>query len=103
MWIFSILGFLGFFFAFMLRRAETGPDAHGLETVAVPAIGAGVAGLPMRRCAEILLEEASAHLRGETTVREVRFVLFGEPAFRLFYSVDDARKIAEQVGRMGAD
>ncbi len=35
MWIFSILGFLGFFFAFMLRRAETGPDAHGLETITV--------------------------------------------------------------------
>jgi MFS family permease len=35
MWIFSILGFLGFFFAWMLRRAETGPGAHGLETITV--------------------------------------------------------------------
>jgi MFS family permease len=35
MWILSILGFLGFFFAWMLRRAETGPDAHGLETITV--------------------------------------------------------------------
>lgn len=33
MWIFSILGFLGFFFAWRLRRAETGPHAHGLETI----------------------------------------------------------------------
>ena len=33
MWIFSISGFLGFFFAWMLRRAETGPTAHGLETI----------------------------------------------------------------------
>jgi hypothetical protein len=33
MWIFSILGFLGFFFAFMLRKRETGPHAHGLETI----------------------------------------------------------------------
>ncbi len=33
MWIFSILGFLGFFFAWRLRRAETGPGAHGLETI----------------------------------------------------------------------
>ncbi len=31
MWIFSILGFLGLFFAFMLRKNETGPNAHGLE------------------------------------------------------------------------
>jgi MFS family permease len=35
MWIFSVLGFLGFFFAWMLRREETGPNAHGLETITV--------------------------------------------------------------------
>ncbi len=31
MWIFSSLGFFGLFFAFMLRRNEHGPNAHGLE------------------------------------------------------------------------
>lgn len=31
MWIFSSLGFFGLFFAFMLRRNERGPHAHGLE------------------------------------------------------------------------
>ncbi|MHC4563967.1 MAG: MFS transporter [Planctomycetota bacterium] len=35
MWIFSILGFLGFLFAWLLRKSETGPDAHGLETITV--------------------------------------------------------------------
>jgi MFS family permease len=35
MWIFSILGLLGFFFAWLLRREETGPRAHGLETITV--------------------------------------------------------------------
>ena len=33
MWIFSILGFLALFFAIMLRREETGPNAHGLEAI----------------------------------------------------------------------
>jgi MFS family permease len=33
MWVFSILGFLALFFAIMLRREETGPNAHGLETI----------------------------------------------------------------------
>ncbi len=33
MWIFSILGFLGLFFAVLLRRSETGPGSHGLETI----------------------------------------------------------------------
>lgn len=31
MWIFSSLGFLGLFFAFLLRRQEKGPQGHGLE------------------------------------------------------------------------
>ena len=33
MWIFSILGFLGVLFAFLLRQRETGPYGHGLETI----------------------------------------------------------------------
>lgn len=33
MWIFSMLGFLALLFAFLLRRVETGPNAHGLETI----------------------------------------------------------------------
>jgi MFS family permease len=33
MWIFSCLGLLGLLFALLLRRSETGPQAHGLETV----------------------------------------------------------------------
>lgn len=33
MWIFSVLGVVGFTFAFLLRRSETGPNAHGLETI----------------------------------------------------------------------
>lgn len=31
MWIFSILGFLGLIFAFLLRRSEMGEHGHGLE------------------------------------------------------------------------
>ncbi|GIV46014.1 MAG: hypothetical protein KatS3mg036_0832 [Ignavibacterium sp.] len=31
MWIFSILGFLGLLFAFLLRRSELGSGGHGLE------------------------------------------------------------------------
>ena len=33
MWIFSILGFLGVWFAFLLRQRELGPRGHGLETI----------------------------------------------------------------------
>jgi len=33
MWIFSIIGFLGLTFAFLLRQRELGPHGHGLETI----------------------------------------------------------------------
>ncbi len=33
MWIFSVLGVCGVLFSWLLRRRETGPHAHGLETI----------------------------------------------------------------------
>jgi len=40
MWIFSILGFLGVLFAFLLRQRETGPYGHGLETITTASASA---------------------------------------------------------------
>jgi O-acetyl-ADP-ribose deacetylase (regulator of RNase III) len=75
---------------------------RGLRSVAVPAIGGGIAGFPLQRCAEVLLEEARAHLESETPVDEIRFVLFGEPAYRVFEMVSDQAKIAAQMARLRA-
>jgi hypothetical protein len=33
MWTFSVLGFLGVLFAFLLHERETGPHGQGLETI----------------------------------------------------------------------
>jgi hypothetical protein len=33
MYIFSALSILGLVFALLLRRSETGPGGHGLETI----------------------------------------------------------------------
>ena len=83
-----------------LRRSLELAAERECRTVAVPAIGAGVAGLPMQRCAEVLLEEARAHLEGETPIEEIRFVLFGEPAYRLFEQVRDAAAVQAQMDRL---
>jgi MFS family permease len=40
MWIFSVLGFLGMFFAFLLRSRERGPHAHGLESITTASAAA---------------------------------------------------------------
>ena len=65
-----------------------------------PAIGAGIGGFSLQRCAELSLECARAHLAGETSLELVRFVLFGEPAYRVFEMVDDAAKVAAQMERL---
>jgi len=83
-----------------LRRALELASREGLRTIAVPAIGAGIAGFPLQRCAEVLLEEARRHLAGETSLEEIRFVPFGEPAYRVFEMVNDAAKVAEQMERL---
>jgi O-acetyl-ADP-ribose deacetylase (regulator of RNase III) len=72
----------------------------GCRTVAVPAIGAGIGGFPLQRCAELLLAEARAHLAGETPIQEIRFVLMGEPAYRVFEMAHDAARVAEQMERL---
>lgn len=83
-----------------MRRSLELARERGCSSIAVPAIGAGVGGLSLQRCAEILLEEARAHLAGETSLEEVRFVLFGEPAYRVFEMVDDAARVAQQMERL---
>jgi O-acetyl-ADP-ribose deacetylase (regulator of RNase III) len=83
-----------------VRRSFELASERGCRTIAVPALGAGIGGFALQRCAEVLLEEARAHLRGQTSLEEIRFVLFGEPAYRVFEMAQDAAKVAEQMQRL---
>jgi O-acetyl-ADP-ribose deacetylase (regulator of RNase III) len=71
-----------------------------VKTIAVPALGAGVGGCSLQRCAEILIDEARAHAAEETPLEEIRFVLFGEPAYRMFEMVNDAGRVADQLAKL---
>jgi O-acetyl-ADP-ribose deacetylase (regulator of RNase III) len=55
-----------------------------LTSVAFPAIGTGVAGFPLDRCAQVMLEEVRKHLSGPTFLQQVSFVLFDAPALQIF-------------------
>jgi O-acetyl-ADP-ribose deacetylase (regulator of RNase III) len=81
-----------------LRGALETARSRGARVVAAPAIGA--ASLPLQRRAELLLEEARRHLATPTCVEEIRFVVAGEPAYRVFESVQDAARVAEQMARL---
>jgi O-acetyl-ADP-ribose deacetylase (regulator of RNase III) len=74
--------------------------ARGLRSLAFPALGTGIGGFPMQRCAEVMLEETRRHLEGQTSLEEVRFVLFGEPAYRLFEMVNDAERVRAGLARL---
>lgn len=57
---------------------------HNLETIAFPAIGTGIARFPMRECAQIMLSEAMKHLKGDTSLKKIRFVLFDADSLKIF-------------------
>ncbi len=57
---------------------------HRLKSIAFPAIGTGIAGFPLRRCAEVMLDEVRVHLGGETSLERVEFVLFDRAALDAF-------------------
>ena len=63
-----------------LLRAEE----KGLKSIAFPAVGTGIAGFPMKRCAEVMLEEARDHLRGATSLDRIEFILFDASALEAF-------------------
>lgn len=56
----------------------------GLKSIAFPAIGTGIAGFPIDRCATVMLEEIRAHLRDATSLEHVELVLFDAPALAAF-------------------
>src|SRR5216684_56252 len=57
---------------------------RGLKTIAFPAVGTGIAGFPMKECAEIMLQEAAEHLRNGSSLETIYFVLFDEQATGVF-------------------
>jgi O-acetyl-ADP-ribose deacetylase (regulator of RNase III) len=73
---------------------------RGLKSIAFPAVGTGIAGFPMRECAEIMLRETAMHLSGTTSLERVDFVLFDEAALKVFGEV--FQKIqSESSGKTG--
>jgi O-acetyl-ADP-ribose deacetylase (regulator of RNase III) len=60
---------------------------RGLKTIAFPAVGTGIAGFPMKECAEIMLRECVEHLRRGSPVERISFVLFDGDAERAFEAV----------------
>lgn len=63
-----------------LLRAEE----KGFKTLALPALGTGMAGFPMDECAKIMIGEVLKHLKSRTSLEEIYFVLFDDAALATF-------------------
>ena len=80
-------------------------NERGLKSIAFPAVGTGIAGFPLKECAEIMLREAAQHLRGESSIETIYFVLFDEAAegiFKRAWNKILAEPAADAAGAKGA-
>jgi O-acetyl-ADP-ribose deacetylase len=80
-------------------------NERGLKSIAFPAVGTGIAGFPLKDCAEIMVREAAEHLRGETSLETIYFVLFDEAAQGIFeraWKKIQAEPAANSAGAKGA-
>jgi O-acetyl-ADP-ribose deacetylase len=60
---------------------------QGLKTIAFPAVGTGIAGFPLRECAEIMLGEVEKHYEHPSPLEKVYFVLFDSEVLGIFQEV----------------
>jgi O-acetyl-ADP-ribose deacetylase len=57
---------------------------HSVKTIAIPAVGTGIAGFPMEDCAVVMADSLTRAVAEGWEPVEVRFVLFGEGARHSF-------------------
>jgi O-acetyl-ADP-ribose deacetylase (regulator of RNase III) len=78
------------------RRSLELANQQGLQSIAFPAVGTGIARFPIDECARIMIEEMASHARVGTSLHDVRFVLFGGEAETAFRREADRQLSAEK-------
>jgi O-acetyl-ADP-ribose deacetylase (regulator of RNase III) len=66
-----------------LYRAEE----KAIRSLALPAIGTGVAGFPTEECARIMMKVVLDHIKMRTSLEKICFVLFDDTALKAFDDV----------------
>jgi O-acetyl-ADP-ribose deacetylase len=66
--------------------------AHGLTTIAFPAISCGIYGYPIPAAARIAVDTVSAFLAADQTLRQVIFACFGADVLAAFQAAHDDRR-----------
>ena len=60
-----------------------------VKSIAFPALGTGVGGFPLDKCAKVMYEEILRYEKDHpnTSIKEVVFVLYGDKPYRIFKKV----------------
>ncbi len=66
------------------RRSLEVASAGGLKSIAVPSISTGAYGYPLQEAAPIALRTVVDYLKSHPDIQWVRFVLFGQEAYRAY-------------------
>lgn len=66
------------------REALTVASAHGVESIAFPAISTGIFGYPLDEAAAIAIRTVAQFLEQQTQIKLVRFVFLNDEAFTAF-------------------
>jgi len=67
------------------RNSLLRADEKGLKTIAFPAIGTGVGGFPINRCAQVMIDIVVEYLKNEKTgIEKVYFILFDMETYKVF-------------------
>jgi O-acetyl-ADP-ribose deacetylase (regulator of RNase III) len=67
-----------------MRNAFALASEHQVATIAIPAVGTGIAGFPIDECGRVMADCLREALSHGWQPQEVRFVLFGEDSKRVF-------------------
>jgi O-acetyl-ADP-ribose deacetylase (regulator of RNase III) len=67
-----------------VRRSLEIANENRLESIAFPAVGTGIARFPVEDCARLMVEGLVQHSQAPSSLKEVRFVLFGDQAESAF-------------------
>ncbi|RJP14550.1 MAG: Appr-1-p processing protein [Candidatus Abyssobacteria bacterium SURF_5] len=68
-----------------VRNSLLRGEEAGVRSIAFPAIGTGIGGFPIERCAEIMIGLARQHLQqNDSTIQKIIFALFKEADKQVF-------------------
>ena len=59
-------------------------EKNSLESIAFPAVSAGIFGFPKDSCAKIMVENAIEYAKSGTKINEIIFVLFNDDVYNFF-------------------